>query len=214
MIETKEVEIDLGNRKIKIKVVKNSTEILLKSVNDEETPVWVELWPTALALARWLWEGPSLKGRTVLELGAGLGLPGIVAGMKEARVLQTDYIAAALRVARENAALNRVPGLRTRVADWRRFRITETFDYLIGSDILYHPNLNPFLKKIFLTNLRPGGQIVMADPGRRESLTFVKELAQAGWQVLEEHRQVRQDPFDYRVYIFRLKPPLQPVQDR
>ncbi|PKM41646.1 MAG: methyltransferase [Firmicutes bacterium HGW-Firmicutes-8] len=207
MIETEVIEVDLGGRVIKMQIVKNSEEVLIDAINDEETPVWVELWPPSLAIARWLWEGPSLAGKSVLELGAGLGLPGVVAGLKGGQVLQTDYIPEALRIARENAALNNVSGIRTAVADWRSFDISGTFDYIIGSDILYHPELNPYLKKIFQTNLRPGGTIVMGDPGRRESLAFVKSLADEGWHVTERFLKVKQGVFDYRIHVFRIRTP-------
>lgn len=209
MIITEEIEIDLGSRGVKIKVVKNSEQILTDSINDEETPLWVELWPSSLAMARWLWNNPSLAGKSVLELGAGLGLPGIVAGLKGARVLQTDYAPEALEVARETAALNMVPDIQTAVADWRDFNITDAFDYIIGSDIMYHPSLNPYLKRIFAYNLRPGGNIVMADAGRKDSLSFIRELMREGWQVLEEHAHVKQDRFDYRIFIYQIQPPPQ-----
>lgn len=204
MIKTKEMEISLGDRVIKIKVVKNSEEILTEAINEAETPVWVELWPSSLALARWLWRSSSLKGQTVLELGAGLGLPGMVAGMQGARVLQTDYMPDALAIAGENARINGVSGIRTAVADWRDFQIEEKFDLIIGSDILYHPDLNPYLRNIFINNLRPGGKIVMADAGRQDSLAFISALRLEGWTVLEEQMPVQQDRFDYRIFIFQI----------
>ena len=206
MILTKEIDINLGDREIKIKIVKNSEEILTDSINDEETPLWVELWPSSLALARWIWDSDYLPGKSVLELGAGLGLPGIVAGLKGANVLQTDYAAEALEVAKETAALNMVNGIRTEVADWRNFDISESFDCIIGSDIMYHPELNPYLKQIFKNNLRPGGTIVMADAGRKDSLAFIRELLREGWQVHEEHAHVKQDRFDYRIFIYHIEP--------
>ncbi len=206
-VKTQDIEVDLGNRKITIKVVKNSEEILTGSLNNEETPLWVELWPSSLALARWLWNGPPLNGISVLELGAGIGLPGVVSGMKGAQVLQTDYVAEALEIAAASAAQNGVNSLRTAAADWRCFNITETFDLIIGSDILYHPDLNPFLKKIFLNNLCPNGRIVMADAGRMDSLSFVHSLSREGWDVLEERVPVRQGRFDYRIHLFQITPP-------
>ena len=53
------------------------------------------LWPSARVLARYLWSRRSelLAGKTVLELGAGTGLPGLVAalpGSQATTVILTD----------------------------------------------------------------------------------------------------------------------------
>ena len=44
--------------------------------DDEFLPYWAELWPAARALAAALPEVPGLR---VIELGAGLGVPSLVA---------------------------------------------------------------------------------------------------------------------------------------
>src|SRR5262245_44485176 len=67
---------------------------------DERLPYWAELWPAAVAMAHYMTERLPLTGRRVLELGCGLGLVGIVAALQGARVLSTDYEAAALAFAR------------------------------------------------------------------------------------------------------------------
>ena len=67
---------------------------------DERLPYWAELWPAAVAMAHYMTERLPLAGRRDLELGCGLGLVGIVAALKGARVLSTDYEAAALAFAR------------------------------------------------------------------------------------------------------------------
>ena len=70
-------------------------------------------------------EIPVSLGDHEIKLGAGLGLPGVAAGMRGAEVLQTDYMPQALDIAAENARLNKVNSLRTALADWRNFNITE-----------------------------------------------------------------------------------------
>src|SRR5262245_7809110 len=65
-------------------------------------PYGIVLWPAAIALAHEIAARP-LGGLRVLELGAGTGLPGIVAAALGAQVLQTDRNAAALVVCRKNA---------------------------------------------------------------------------------------------------------------
>src|SRR5205085_8137477 len=57
----------------------------------ERPPYWALIWPSALALARFLIRTDALcRGKRVLELGCGAGLAGIVAAALGARVLQTD----------------------------------------------------------------------------------------------------------------------------
>ncbi|MDX2167236.1 MAG: methyltransferase, partial [Deltaproteobacteria bacterium] len=60
-------------------------DALLRADAPPEPPYWMHLWPGALALARRL-ATASLRGRRVLELGCGLGLPAVVAARRGARV--------------------------------------------------------------------------------------------------------------------------------
>ena len=135
-------------------------------------PYGIALWPAAIALAHDLAERP-LQRLNVLELGAGTGLPGIVAASLGARVIQTDKNAAALVVARRNAERNAVT-LEQRNADWTDWHETATFDLIIGADILYADSLHAQLRHIFETNLVPGGA-----PADRRSTT-PRQLRAAG----------------------------------
>ena len=58
----------------------------------DRLPYGVALWPAAIALAHEVAARPlhAFRGRSVLELGAGTGLPGIVAASSGGRVVQTD----------------------------------------------------------------------------------------------------------------------------
>src|SRR4051794_36175399 len=54
-------------------------------------PYGVALWPAAIALAHDVASRKNaVRGSQVLELGAGTGLPGIVAALIGGRVVQTD----------------------------------------------------------------------------------------------------------------------------
>jgi len=79
-------------------------------------------WPAGKALAAWLWRerngAARLCGRHVLEVGAGTGLPGIVAALSgAASVTLTDLVdSAVLAQLRENCQLNGLRVLATSVA--------------------------------------------------------------------------------------------------
>ena len=72
---------------------------------EEFLPYWAELWPSALALARFV-GGRALKGARCVELGCGLGLPSLAAALAGGRVLATDWSSAAIDLLAENAARN------------------------------------------------------------------------------------------------------------
>ena len=70
-------------------------------------PYGIVLWPAAIALAHEI-ATRALRGTRVLELGAGTGLPGIVAASLGARVVQTDRQDVAPYVCKLNAQRNGV----------------------------------------------------------------------------------------------------------
>jgi len=71
-------------------------------------PYWAELWPSAIGLARYIKRNPQLlQGKTVLELGCGLGLTSMaIAACEPGQLLVTDYEQDALDLTRKNFELN------------------------------------------------------------------------------------------------------------
>src|SRR3954452_4526121 len=94
-------------------------------------PYGVVLWPAAIALAHEVaTRGAEFRGRTVLELGAGTGLPGIVAASLGARVVQTDRQAGAMQVCRLNGERNGATAVEYRLADWAFWDSTGRYDWV------------------------------------------------------------------------------------
>lgn len=151
----------------------------------------VALWPCALALANELVKRRAqFQGTTVLELGAGVGLPGLVASFLGASVVQTDASEKALALCRDNGHRNRGGNdgpqrgsLSHAVLDWSQgvgtpFLADAKFDWIIGSDILYSEELHPSLLAIFQRHLAVGGSVLFADPLRPVSHRFLERLEQ------------------------------------
>ena len=147
-------------------------------------PYGVVLWPSAIALAHDLAErADQLRGTRVLELGAGTGLPGIVAASCGAHVVQTDRNEQALSLCRLNGERNRVSGIEYPIADWTSWTDASHFDFIIGSDILYADRLHPHLRDIFDGSLAPSGKLLIADPFRARSLPLLQAMEQSGWSI-------------------------------
>ena len=151
---------------------------------DARPPYGVVLWPAAIALAHDVASrADALRGASVLELGAGTGLPGIVAASFGARVVQTDRQELAMSVCRRNGERNGATAIEYRVVDWTRWSDAGRYDWVFGSDILYAERLHPHLRRIFETSLAPGGRVLLSDPFRAVSLRLLEALEADGWSV-------------------------------
>ena len=153
-------------------------------VKDEQMPYWAEIWPAAVTLSRQIMESGELAGKSVLELGAGVGMASIAAAKSGARVLCTDYSAEALRFVAWNAMRNRV-ALDTARLDWRLVKGDEKFDVIIAADVLYERvNLLPIVTAIDAL-LAPGGAAFIADPRRRLAEQFLELVHENGFRIAE-----------------------------
>jgi len=166
-------------------------------------PYGIVLWPAAIALAHEI-ATRALRGARVLELGAGTGLPGLVAASLGAHVVQTDRQAVALHVCKTNAARNGVTTIEHRAADWTAWEDDATYDWILGADILYAVSLHPHLRRIFERNLAPGGRLLLADPFRKGSFELLETMEAEGWKVTMNKWTVGVTPPERAVGVFEL----------
>jgi len=186
---------------------------LMLTAPDENTyfgnslPYGVALWPAAIALAHELADrADELRGKSVLELGAGTGLPGLVAAHVGARVVQTDYQEDALSVCGLNALRNGIEGVDLRQVDWTAWDDADAYDYIIGSDILYADRMHPSLRRILTRNLAPGGHALLSDPLRQTSQLFLEGLDRDGWQIVMSSWKIGEGEDERGVGLFDLTP--------
>lgn len=185
-------DVPLGHHTFRILTVRDPDE-LLESITpeafavDERLPYWAELWTSSFALARVCLEEEPLAGRTVLELGCGVGLAGIAAARAGATVTLTDYEKDALTFAGWNADANLSPEQRSRVAlrhcDWRTPDSLGVFDVLLGADIVYERRAFAPVLNLLRQTLAPAGYVLLAEPDRTLGRDFFAFAAQEGFLV-------------------------------
>lgn len=183
-----------------------ATEDSYVSQTSRHLPYGVALWPAALALAEELdARGEQLSGKSVLELGAGTGLPGLVAASQGAQVVQTDNDETVLMLCEQNAVQNEIGGVQRRLMDWTDWRDKEQYDIILGADILYMDSLQPVLAAIFRRNLASRGFVLLADSGRPQSRRFLDALPGQGWHIAQSVRDVCGDFETRSVGLFELR---------
>lgn len=147
-------------------------------VTDERIPYWAEIWPAAIGLAEYLFLHPSLvMGKKVVEIGCGLGLPGIVAGRLGAEVLLTDYLSEPLELARYNWERNIQRPASVRQFDWRQGEDLPEADLVLASDIAYESRAFPFIRSLIGHYLDKGSVILISEPNRTFAAEFFKSLS-------------------------------------
>lgn len=187
-VPLQELRVAVGGRKWSIlhtdAVLSRADEAGFLLEKKDRLPYGVALWPAAIALAHEVASrADAFRGARVLELGAGTGLPGIVAASLGARVVQTDRQEVAMSICRRNGERNGVDTIQHRLVDWAEWDDTARYDWILASDILYAETMHPHLRRIFEANLRPGGRILLSDPFRAASLRLLEALEFDGWRI-------------------------------
>lgn len=173
--------------------------------NVEEFPFWVKLWEAAMVLADLMLTTPPAKeGQTLLELGAGLGAPGLAAALAGYRVTLTDYEPHILDFQRVSAAATGLKGVECRMLDWLKPPDLPRFDTLIGAEILFREEFFAPLLNIFRALLADQGVIYLAHDARRKSLPKFLRLAEKEYEIATNARKMRSNDKELTIIVNRL----------
>jgi len=183
----------------------------IQFAKDERLPYWADLWPASLALAAYCLQTVALRGKSVLELGSGLGLAGIAAARAAAHVTMTDYDDDALRFSLHNAVRNlsadEFSRVTVRFLDWRSAEDIGTFDVVLGSDVVYdRGDFQPMLT-LLRRVLRRSGCAVFADPDRSIGADFARMAADSGFEVQSRKHNVTVGIRDALIRCYELRLP-------
>jgi predicted nicotinamide N-methyase len=134
-------------------------------------------------LASYLARFVTVTDRHVLEVGCGLGLPGITAAtLGAATTTLVDIVPAALEVAAASAAANDVR-CRTVVADFTALAPTWRFDVVLAAEVAYDRERWPELAAVCERHLNPGGVTLLADGFRTDTRGLYAALVARGLSV-------------------------------
>ncbi len=175
-------EIAVEGKKFKFLEIDNLDTVLGEIVSPPKNsemgrPFWVKIWESAIILAYHLARMPVASERKILEIGAGMGVSGIVAAYFGHDVAVTDINEDALAFARVNAAANGMPDLPVFSLDWNSAPAEEKWDMIIGADVVYRESGFHDLVAFLRTHLAPNGVIYLSLSGFIKGQAFFEEMA-------------------------------------
>ena len=169
-------------------------------------PFWVKLWEASMVLCALVGNLRPRKGETLLELGAGLGAPGLTAARCGYQVTLSDYEQIIIDFQKINAAVN---GLDDRVEclflDWKKPTDLGSFDTIIGAEILFRDEFFEPLLSLFDKLLAPEGTIYLAHDIRRKSLPAFLRLAEKNFEIAVSTRKMKAEDETLTVIVNRLR---------
>lgn len=169
-------------------------------------PYWVKIWESSTVLADFLARMEPVPKRRILEIGAGLGVCGIVAAAFGHRTVVTDYKEEILDFARVSAAVNGCDGVLCEKLDWLNPTDIGAFDMIVGSEVLFHPSFFGPLLDVFRKCLAPGGTIYLAHDARRKSLAGFLPLCEGEFDIAMQKRKLSSGDESYHILLTRLVP--------
>jgi predicted nicotinamide N-methyase len=145
---------------------------------DERIPYWTELWPSAIALSEFIIENSLLlNDKKVIEIGAGLALPSLVASRFCDYITTTDYIQDALHFAQRNSELNKIENIKFDLLDWRNIRDDHPkYDVILASDIAYEKRFFADLPTALLSLMHEDSIAILTEPNRLFAKPFIDAL--------------------------------------
>ena len=160
-------------------LVKSRYEVLLANNAATLFPFWAKIWPASKAMTAFLQTETSyIKGKRVLEIGAGVGLPSFVIAKQCSEIIISDYASEAITLIEKNITHLGLTNAKAMYLDWNDFPANITADVLLLSDINYAPAEFNSLQELIQRFLAQGSTIIIATPQRITASPFVEKLAQ------------------------------------
>lgn len=165
-----------------------------EAVLDEETllsahgelawqPYWAQAWDAGLGMCQHVGD-MDLRGKRILDLGCGIGLTSALLLAAGADLVCGDNAPPSLLFAeintwpwRERAEVKHI--------DWHATELEQSFDTIVGSDIVYERGEVAPLDRFFRQHLLASGSVILSDPSRPMTREFLKMFQQLGWELRE-----------------------------
>lgn len=153
--------------------IKPTYEKLLSLDELTAFPFWAKLWPSSKALSQFLKNAPHLtNNKTILEIGAGIGLPSFIIARHVSEMIISDYAPEAVCLLEKNIQYLELNRVKAMCIDWNKLPADIKADVLLLSDINYAPDQFESLFKLISQFLKQNTTVIIATPQRITTSQF------------------------------------------
>lgn len=145
--------------------------------NNKYAAYWSQVWPASIGLCCFVQEHPRyVAGKNMLELAAGLGLPGLYAARWAKQVTITDKAKQAVECIQRSAAHLPLLNVTAAAMDWKDAMQASLPDVVLLSDVNYEPAVFEELQQVLEYFLRNKIPVIISTPQRLVAKGFIISL--------------------------------------
>jgi predicted nicotinamide N-methyase len=207
--QTEILPITVSGRTLRFLHIKDLGDIILDRLQQSDAdvaglPFWGKIWEASILLAAFLLAQPVGAGRRILEIGAGMGVSGLFAASCGHQITLSDYREEILRFIRANALLNNLDQVSVLKVDWTQPAPPERYDWIVGSEVVYHRQTYEHLVEFLNTALKPQGTIFLAKSTGLPASGFFSSLTRH-FQFKRLDKVMRSDDKEYAISLYAIK---------
>ena len=154
--------ISFNNYQYKIRYPINRDSVVLSHTDGTKDPWWMYVWASGIALSSFAVE-QNINGKSVLEVGPGLGLASIVLKKQGNDVSVHDINPDILPYLLLNSQENEV-----QMPTWVESLESDpnTYDVVVSSDVMYNIHKIPQLVSSMFNKMKETGKLIICEPDR------------------------------------------------
>ena len=203
--ETETTKVVVNQKKFYILLPKYLYQFINPVDLFHDFPLWAKIWKASWVLSGYLADMPVDASKRILEIGGGVGLVSIVATAFGHRITMTEYNPDALNFARANACRNNCPDLPILKLDWHQSELSDQFDMIVASEVTYKEEDFSPLTQLFKSNLKPGGEIILASEIRKSGKDLFK-LFQSAFDIKVLKKKLRSQTSSIPIVLMKMRP--------
>lgn len=208
--ELEVIPIAMGGKKLDLFGLAN-WDVFIKNLEEQgeeyirNFPFWVKIWEASVVLADHLIRIGLGKEKNILEIGAGMGVTGLFLGAFGYKITVTEYEEDALELLRMNVEHNGLDTVTVKKLDWNDPDLTETYDVICGSELIFNVTFMEPIIKLFRKYLRPEGTVFLAHDARRRCMLQFIGMIPGKYEIENVPKTMKRDDEVHKVFIHALR---------